>query len=79
MTNTVLQTSAPDHIRGQVVGLYSFIVIGLAPFGSLQAAWVAEHFGASSAVSVGGLVCLTAASIAAWRMFRRPVPVPEAS
>ncbi|MEO8449050.1 MAG: MFS transporter [Gemmatimonadota bacterium] len=79
MTNTILQTSAPDHIRGQVIGLYSFIVIGLAPFGSLQTAWIAEHFGASTAVSVGGLVCFVVASIIAWRMFRRPVPAVEAA
>jgi MFS family permease len=61
MTNTVLQTSAPDHVRGQVVGLYSFIVIGLAPFGSLQAAWIGEQFGPSRAIALGGTVCLGAA------------------
>ena len=52
MTNTILQTSAPDHIRGQVVGVYSFIVIGLAPFGSAQASWVGERFGPSFAAAV---------------------------
>ena len=61
MTNTVLQTSAPDHIRAQVVGLYSFIVIGLAPFGSAQAAWVGETFGPSRAIALGGVVCLITA------------------
>ncbi len=61
MTNTVLQTSAPDDIWAQVVGLYSFIVIGLAPFGSAQAAWVGERFGPSRAIALGGLVCLVAA------------------
>lgn len=67
MTNTILQTSAPDHIRGQVVGLYSFIVIGLAPFGSAQASWVGERFGPSSAIALGGAVCLVAALAMAWR------------
>jgi MFS family permease len=61
MTNTVLQTSAPDDIRAQVVGLYSFIVIGLAPFGAAQASWVGEHFGPSRAIALGGLVCLGSA------------------
>lgn len=67
MTNTILQTSAPDPIRGQVVGLYSFIVIGLAPFGSAQASWVGERFGPSFAIALGGSVCLVAALILAWR------------
>ncbi len=67
MTNTILQTSAPDHIRGQVVGLYSFIVIGLAPFGSAQASWIGEQFGPSFAIALGGAVCLVAALVMAWR------------
>ena len=45
LTNTLLQTEAPDQLRGRVMGVYSFLVLGLAPFGSFQAGWVAEHFG----------------------------------
>jgi MFS family permease len=81
MTNTILQTGAPDHIRGQVVGLYSFIVIGLAPFGSAQASWVGEELGPSFAIATGGAICLTAALGVGWRMglFRpvadRPAPI----
>ena len=26
-------------------GFYSFMFLGLAPFGSFQAGWIAEHFG----------------------------------
>lgn len=70
MTNTVLQTGAPDHLRGQVVGFYSFIVVGLVPFGSLQAGWISEHTGSASAFLIGGSICLLAAVVAAWRMLR---------
>jgi len=58
--NTTLQTEAPDHLRGQVVGFYSFIVVGMAPLGSLQIGWLAEHFGAGTATLIGGTVCLVA-------------------
>jgi len=77
MTNTILQTSAPDHLRGQIVGLYSFIVIGLAPFGSAQAAWVGEQFGPSRAILLGGLICLAVSVWVSWRMgmFRRERPI----
>jgi MFS family permease len=79
MTNTILQTTAPDHLRGQVVGLYSFIVIGLAPFGSAQAAWVGEQFGPSRAILLGGTVSLVGAALVGRRLglFRRPPPEPE--
>jgi MFS family permease len=74
MTNTILQTDAPDHLRGQVVGLYAFIVIGMAPFGSAQAAWIGERFGPSLAIAVGGAICLLAAGLVSWRVgfFGRP-------
>lgn len=68
LTNTILQTTAPDHLRGQVVGLYSFIVIGLAPFGSAQAAWVGEQFGPSRAILLGGIICVIAAAIISRRL-----------
>lgn len=76
MTNTILQTDAPDHLRGQVVGLYAFIVIGLAPFGSAQASLVGEHLGASAPMLVGGAVCLLVSMTVGWRMglFAPPVP-----
>jgi hypothetical protein len=52
------------------MGFYSFMVLGLAPFGSLQAGWVAEHFGVRSAFSLGGLICLIVAAGVAWWMDR---------
>jgi len=70
MTNTLLQTEAPDHLRGQVMGFYSFIVVGMAPFGSLQAGWIAEQAGTPTAVLIGGGVCLAAAGVTAGRMLR---------
>jgi len=76
MTNTLLQTEAPDHLRGQVMGFYSFIVVGMAPFGSLQAGWISEHAGTPRAVLLGGSVCLVAAGITAWGMLRNQVRIP---
>jgi MFS family permease len=70
LTNTMLQTEAPDDLRGQVVGFYSFIVVGMAPFGSLQAGWLAEHFGAGVAVLIGGIVCLAGSAWARWHLGR---------
>lgn len=68
--NTMLQSEAPNELRGRVMGFYSFTVLGLAPFGSLQAGWLAEHFGVRLAFALGGLVCLLVAVGVAWRMGR---------
>jgi MFS family permease len=68
--NTMLQTQAPDRLRGRVMGFYSFVVLGMAPFGSLEAGWLAEHYGVRTAVASGGLVCLVVAWGVAWRMWR---------
>lgn len=71
VTNTMLQTEAPDHLRGRVIGVYAFIVVGLAPFGSLQAGWVAEHLGVRAAAAIGGLACLFMAMLQRWRVLRQ--------
>ena len=60
LANTQLQLQAPDELRGRVMGFYSFVVLGMAPFGSLQAGWVAEHFGVRAAFGMGGAICLIA-------------------
>ncbi len=62
-TNTLLQTDAPDQLRGRVMGFYSFVVLGLAPFGSLQAGLVSEHFGVRTCFVAGAIVC---AATAVW-------------
>ena len=67
--NNMLQTGAPDHLRGRVLGFYSFTVLGMAPFGSFQAGWVAEHFGVRAAIGLGGGVCFVVAAVIAWRQF----------
>jgi MFS family permease len=75
LTNTMLQIGAPDHLRGRVMGVYSCLILGLSPFGSLQAGFVAEHLGVRVAVASGGAVCLVVASVVAWEMRREPRPV----
>jgi len=53
LINTLLQTSAPDRLRGRVISLYALAWLGLVPLGNLQAGAVAERFGAAAALFVG--------------------------
>ncbi len=64
--NTLLQQEAPDHLRGRVMGFYSFVVLGMAPFGALQIGWISQHFGTRVAFGLGGTVCV-ASAIYVWR------------
>lgn len=66
-TNTLLQRLSPDHLRGRVMGFYSFVALGMAPFGSLQAGWVSEHFGVRTSFAVGGAICVLAVALVVWR------------
>lgn len=68
--NTLLQIQAPDHLRGRVMGVYSFLVLGLAPFGSFQAGLVAEHLGVRYSIGLGGAVCCLIVAGVAWYLGR---------
>ncbi len=58
VTNTLIQTLAPDEFRGRVVSFYTFAFMGFTPFGALGAGVAAETLGPRIALVVGGAVCL---------------------
>lgn len=58
--NTVLQALAADEMRGRVMSIFSMMLVGMAPFGSLMAGWLADRVGAPLVVAVGGLFCACA-------------------
>lgn len=68
-SNTFLQSIVGDTMRGRIMSLYTMAFVGTLPLGSLYAGWVADHFGASLTVMVGGGVALAAAAV-----FRRRLP-----
>ncbi len=72
LANTRLQLEAPDRLRGRVMGFYSFVVLGMAPFGAFQAGWVSEHFGVRTAFTVGGVACVLMAVLVGYAV-RGPV------
>jgi MFS family permease len=63
LTNTLLQTAAPDHLRGRIMGFYSFVFVGMAPFGAFLFGLVAEHIGAPSTIAGGGAIVAVAVVI----------------
>ena len=55
--NTALQTLADNHMRGRVMSLFSMMLVGMAPFGSLLAGWAADQIGAPLVIAAGGSFC----------------------
>jgi len=57
--NNRIQTMTPDHLRGRVMALYAQALIGVGPFGSMQAGTLATLFGAPWAMAIGAIVAGT--------------------
>jgi MFS family permease len=71
-SNTTLQMSAPDHLRGRMMSLYAWVFVGSAPIGALFIGSVAEQLGVVAACAAGGGCGLAAVAIlAAWWKRRR--------
>jgi MFS family permease len=71
--NTTIQTLIPDEYRGRIMALYSMTVVGLGPFGSLAAGAIAGRWGARTAVSLGAVLAMAAATAFGWSLQRRNI------
>lgn len=67
-SNTLVQTLVSDDLRGRVMSVYSMMFLGMAPFGSLFAGFLAERIGAPATVAIGGGVCMATAALFAWHL-----------
>jgi MFS family permease len=75
-SNTILQLTVPDALRGRVMSLYVLAFAGVSPLGSLLIGSIAEAFGPAAACLAGGglgLVCVLLLT-AGWS--RRSGPEP---
>ncbi len=62
-TNTLMQTLAPDRLRGRIMSLHVMMFMGTMPFGSLLSGAVAESLGAPATIAMGAVCCLGTALI----------------
>lgn len=61
VSNALLQTEAPDELRGRIMGLFVLILFGFQPLGALLVGSLAGQIGApASATIFGAIVLLTA-------------------
>jgi MFS family permease len=61
--NTTLQLTAPNQLRGRVMGLYTVTFAGMTPFGSLLIGYIAERQGVRAACAAGGAIGLLGVAV----------------
>lgn len=65
--NLIRQLETPDELRGRMVGVNMVFFMGGPQLGELEAGLVAQAWGAPFSVVTGGLGCLAATGVVAWR------------
>ena len=63
-SNSLIQASVPDELRGRVMGVHAFLMMGLTPIGGLWAGLVASRTDTASAMALGASLAALAVLIA---------------
>ena len=71
-TNTLIQMTVPDLLRGRVMSIYTTIFAGSSPIGGVIAGTIAAAAGVAAALMVGGAVAIGAAAVAGVRIRTLP-------
>ncbi|HEX8917613.1 MAG TPA: MFS transporter [Chloroflexota bacterium] len=66
---TMLQTIAPDHLRGRVTSVYIFVFNGSVPLGYVMVGWISSRYGPSKGLFILSLISLSV--VAAGWIWRR--------
>jgi MFS family permease len=61
-SNTIIQTLVPEEMRGRAMSYYTAAFVGMAPFGSLMAGFLAHWIGAPHTVILTGACCILGAA-----------------
>ena len=74
-TNTLVQTSVSDAMRGRVMGIWALVFGGTIPLGGLESGLLSQAVGVPWTVAAGALFC-AGAGLVTWWAARRNLPAP---
>jgi MFS family permease len=74
-SNSLIQLSAPDHLRGRLIGLYFFAFAGTGTAGGIISGWLTEIGGTELAFAIAGIAGVST-SLLVW-LRSRAVPLVE--
>lgn len=63
MANTIVQTTAPDELRGRVMAVYTTVFMGTMPLAGLVAGLIADRWNVETSMLVGGGIVAIVATI----------------
>jgi MFS family permease len=65
-SNTLVQLSASDEMRGRVMGIWALVFGGMMPLGGMEAGMLAHACGVRVAMATGATVCALAGLLTWW-------------
>jgi len=74
-TNTLIQMSVADGMRGRVMGIWALVFGGMMPIGVLEAGTLSHWVGVPWTVATGATVC-GGAALVTWLFVRRSPSIP---
>jgi MFS family permease len=74
--NSLLQTSIDPKIRGRIMAVYMWAMLGSAPLAALGAGWLAEHFGVSITLAINAALLAVAGLLYLSRLPKQAKPNP---
>ncbi len=76
-TNTLVQSSVSNAMRGRVMGIWALVFGGMMPLGGLESGFLSQVVGVPRAVAAGALVCAVAGLVMWWQVRRHPAAPAE--
>jgi sugar phosphate permease len=75
-TNTLIQTSVSDAMRGRVMGIWALVFGGMMPVGGIESGFLSHAMGVPWTITVGAVIC-AGAGLITWRAVRRNPTAPD--
>jgi len=76
-TNTLIQTSVSDAMRGRVMGIWALVFGGMMPVGGIESGFLSHAVGVPWTIAIGALVCAAAGLVTWWAVRRNPATPVE--
>jgi len=63
VSNSMVQTQTSDELRGRVMGIYTLVMFGVMPIGSLVSGVVADRIGETTTIIISAVILLLTTTI----------------
>jgi predicted MFS family arabinose efflux permease len=72
-TNTLIQSSVSNAMRGRVMGVWALVFGGMMPMGGIESGFLSHAVGVPWTITVGALICAGAGLVTWWAVRRNPL------